>query len=173
MVICFIKMGRIQFPFFVFIFLTLMLASACNNREKWEMELLMDTIDTYETAWANEDFLTVEAFFAPDAKRLHTEPYVWDREEIERYFTERAAQKSETPTLESAGDWKAKRDYIEIRIEGNLAYDIFTTEAFKALHIWEKQHDGSWKIKYDVGFLHGPSVTETVIGKVSSKQPSD
>ena len=114
----------------------------------------METIDRYETAWAMGDFLTVESFFTKDAKRLHTEPYVWDRKEIKRYFEERAAQ---TPTVsdgEGEIDWKKGREYVEIRIEGNIAYDIFTTDRFKALHIWEKQEDASWKIKYDVGFLH-------------------
>ena len=27
-------------------------------------------------------------------------------------------------------------------------------DTFKALHIWEKQKGGTWKILFDVGFLH-------------------
>jgi hypothetical protein len=52
--------------------------------------------------------------------------------------------------------WKNERKYPEIRVEGDIAYDVFTTDRFKALHIWGKQKDGSWKILYDVGMLNYP-----------------
>lgn len=133
----------------------ILLSSGCRNDEK-EMESLLQAMDKYETAWASGDFLTVESFFAPDAKRLHTEPYVWDRAEIKRYFEERAAQTQISPEPSVKKDWKADREYLEIRVEGNIAYDVFTTERFKALHIWEKQVDGSWKIIYDMGMLNYP-----------------
>ncbi len=126
--------------------------SGCRNEDA-EMESLLQAMDAFETAWASGDFLAVEAFFSPDAKRLHTEPYVWDRAEIKRYFEERAAN---TPINPVKPDWRAEREYLEIRVEGNIAYDIFTTDRFKALHIWEKQPDGSWKIKYDMGMLNYP-----------------
>ncbi|MDQ8180244.1 DUF4440 domain-containing protein [Pelagicoccus sp. SDUM812005] len=116
----------------------------------------MSAIDEYETAWATGDFLKVEGFFTEDAKRLHTEPYVWDRAEIKRYFEERAAQGAAAPQAAGEVDWKSGREYIEIRVEGDIAYDIFTTDRFKALHIWERQADGSWKIKYDMGMLNDP-----------------
>lgn len=124
--------------------------------DKAEMKALMFAIDDYETAWANNDFLKVESYFTADAKRLHTEPYVWDRIKIKEYFEEREAICNKVAQSGNKKDWKAEREYIEIRIEGNIAYDIFTTERFKALHIWEKQNDGSWKIKYDVGMLNYP-----------------
>lgn len=128
---------------------------SCKNTKDEEMQLLMGFIDTYETAWANNDFLTVESFFTEDAKRLHTEPYVWDRAEIKRYFEDKATKANANISgSEDKTDWKAGRTYIEIRIEGNIAYDIFTTERFKALHIWEKQKDGAWKIKYDMSMLN-------------------
>ena len=41
------------------------------------MKALLLAIDDYETAWANNDFLKVESYFTDDAKRLHTDPYVW------------------------------------------------------------------------------------------------
>ncbi len=128
---------------------------ACQD-DKAEMKALMLAIDDYETAWANNDFLKVESYFTADAKRLHTEPYVWDRIKIKEYFEEREAICNKVAQSGNKKDWKAEREYIEIRIEGNIAYDIFTTERFKALHIWEKQNDGSWKIKYDVGMLNYP-----------------
>ena len=127
--------------------------NGCQNEEK-EKALLMQTIEDYENAWAASDFLTVESFFAEDAKRLHTEPYVWDRKEIKRYFEEREKLDSASAKPFVKNAWKNDREYLEIRIEGDIAYDIFTTERFKALHIWEKQKDGSWKILYDVGMLN-------------------
>jgi len=132
-----------------------LLCTGCQD-EQAEMDVLMAAIDEYETAWATGDFLKVESFFTADAKRLHTEPYVWDRAEIERYFKERAASVTEPAKPVEKGAWKNGREYIEIRVEGNIAYDIFTTERFKALHIWEKQQDGAWKIKYDMGMLNYP-----------------
>lgn len=122
------------------------------------MASLMQAIETYENAWANSDFLVVEDFFAPNAKRLHTEPYVWDRAEIKRYFEERAANVGTDIKPVAKNAWKQDREYLEIRVEGDIAYDIFTTERFKALHIWEKQGDGSWKIIYDMGMLNYPEV---------------
>ncbi|MFC1764377.1 YybH family protein [Planctomycetota bacterium] len=134
----------------------LMVCSTGCQSQQVEMDLLLQAMDVYETAWSEGDFLTVESFFAEDAKRLHTEPYVWDRQEIKRYFEERAAQLAANPQPVEKKDWKKERDYLEIRVEGNIAYDIFTTSAFKALHIWEKQKDGSWKIIYDMGMLNYP-----------------
>ena len=129
-----------------------LLISSCTKKD--EMPNLMEAINAYETAWASGDFLTVEAFFTEDAKRLHTEPEVWDRKEIKRYFEERALQNKDTVINYVPDAWKEGREYIEIRIEGNIAYDIFTTDKFKAMHIWEKQKDGRWLIKYDVGMLN-------------------
>ena len=134
---------------------TIMFCAGCRTQQG-EMASLMKAIDVYETAWSDGDFLTVESFFAADAKRLHTEPYVWDRKEIKRYFEERAAQRAADPEPVVKKDWKKEREYLEIRVEGDIAYDIFTTSAFKALHIWEKQKDGSWKIIYDMGMLNYP-----------------
>lgn len=125
----------------------------CRN-EKAELDSLESAINEYESAWASEDFLKVESFFTDDAKRLHTEPDVWDRAEIRRYFEERAAESSKNPSSDPPADWKTGREYIEIRVEGDIAYDIFTTDSFKAMHIWERQADGSWKIKYDMGILN-------------------
>jgi len=131
----------------------LVLLTACKNGDS-EMDSLMQAIEDYETAWAMGDFLTVESFFAEDAKRLHTEPYVWDRKEIKRYFEERASLEKDSTRQFVKNAWKNERDYIEIRVEGDIAYDIFTTERFKALHIWERQEDGTWKILYDMGMLN-------------------
>ena len=141
-----------------FLFLSI-LSTGCQTVEKEkenEKEALMQAIEDYENAWASGDFLTVESFFAEEAKRLHTEPHVWDREEIRRYFEDRASQAPDSTKPFVKNEWKNERDYLEIRMEGNIAYDIFTTERFKALHIWEKQDDGSWKILYDVGMLNYP-----------------
>jgi ketosteroid isomerase-like protein len=127
----------------------------CQNKEK-DKQVLLQTIEDYENAWAAGDFRTVESFFADSAKRLHTEPYVWNRTEIKRNFKERAELEKDNvkPFVKNA--WKKERNYLEIRVEGNIAYDVFTTEKFKALHIWEKQNDGSWKILYDMGVLNYP-----------------
>ncbi|MBP0905428.1 nuclear transport factor 2 family protein [Mariniflexile gromovii] len=130
------------------------LVTSCTKNETNEKDLLLKTIDAYETAWANGDFLTVESFFTQEAKRLHTEPHVWDRAEIKRYFETRAANQKLVQEPTEKQDWKMGREYIDIRVEGNIAYDIFTTERFKAVHIWEKQNDGSWKIQYDIGMLN-------------------
>ncbi|MBU2950959.1 nuclear transport factor 2 family protein [Tamlana agarivorans] len=139
---------------FPVVFFSLLVCMSCENKNESDMKLLIATMDAYETAWAQGDFLTVERFFTEDAKRLHTEPEVWDRAEIKRYFEEKAKTQKKTPKLKNKKDWKLGRDYIEIRIEGQIAYDIFTTDTFKAIHIWEKQNDGTWKIKYDMGILN-------------------
>ena len=132
-----------------------LVSSGCQSGER-EEKALMQAIEDYENAWASGDFLTVESFFADDAKRLHTEPYVWDRQEIKRYFEERAALTGDSTTPFVKNQWKKEREYLEIRVEENLAYDVFTTDRFKAMHIWGKQEDGSWKILYDVGMLNYP-----------------
>ena len=119
-----------------------------------EMDALMNTIEGYETAWAEGDFLKVDTFFADNARRLHTEPYVWDREDITKFCRDKAAEMAENTQPVAKTDWKKERDYLDIRVEGNIAYDVFTTDRFKALHIWEKQKDGTWKILFDMGFLN-------------------
>ena len=131
----------------------IVLLTACKNGDS-DMDSLMQAMEDYENAWASGDFLTVESFFAADAKRLHTEPYVWDRKEIKRYFEERASMEKDSARQFVKNAWKNERDYIEIRVEGDIAYDIFTTERFKALHIWSRQDDGTWKILYDMGMLN-------------------
>ena len=139
----------------LFLLIVHLLFFSCQNDEK-DKEVLMQTIEDYENAWAAGDFLTVESFFADSAKRLHTEPYVWDREEIKRYFKERATQEKDSTKSFVKNAWKKDRNYLEIRVEGDIAYDVFTTERFKALHIWGKQKNGSWKILYDIGMLNYP-----------------
>ena len=131
----------------------ILLLTACENSDS-EMDSLMQAMEDYENAWASGDFLTVESFFAEDAKRLHTEPYVWDRKEIKRYFEERASLEKDSARQFVKNAWKNEREYIEIRVEGDIAYDIFTTEKFKAMHIWCRQEDGTWKILYDMGMLN-------------------
>lgn len=133
----------------------LIISTACQSNEK-DKEALMQAIEDYENAWASGDFMTVESFFAKDAKRLHTEPYVWDRQEIKHYFEERASQPVDSSKTFVKNQWKKDREYLDIRIEDNIAYDVFITDKFKALHIWERQKDGSWKIQYDVGMLNYP-----------------
>lgn len=133
----------------------LVLFTGCRNEEK-DMETLLQAMEDYENAWASGDFLKVESFFAEEAKRLHTEPWVWEREEIKHYFEERAGQCEGPSEGFEKNAWKKEREYLDIRVEGDLAYDIFTTDRFKALHIWSRQKDGSWKILYDMGALHGP-----------------
>ena len=139
----------------LFLAISLFVVGGCRD-EAADLKSLESAIDEYESAWASEDFLKVESFFTEDAKRLHTEPEVWDRAEIKRYFEARAAEASKSAQADSPADWKAGRDYIEIRVEGDIGYDIFTTDEFKAMHIWERQADGSWKIKYDMGILNQP-----------------
>ena len=130
------------------------IAGCQNQSTDAAMKSLMATIENYETAWAVGDFMKVDTFFADNARRLHTEPYVWDRDDITAFCRERAAEFAENPKPAANNDWKKEREYLDIRVEGNIAYDAFTTDRFKALHIWEKQKDGSWKILFDVGFLH-------------------
>lgn len=144
-----------NFFYLLLILFSVLFFVGCNNKEK-EKQVLLQTIEDYENAWAAGDFLRVETFFADSAKRLHTEPSVWDRKEIKRYFEERAKQTSDNSQTFVKNAWKKERDYLEIRIEGDIAYDVFTTEKFKALHIWGKQNDGSWKILYDMGMLNYP-----------------
>jgi ketosteroid isomerase-like protein len=147
--------SKLLFVFFPTLLLVILIFGGCQN-EKKEKQALLNTIENYENAWAAGDFLKVETFFADSAKRLHTEPYVWDREEIKRYFEERATQEKDSSKPFVKNAWKKDRNYLEIRVEGDIAYDAFTTERFKALHIWEKQKDGSWKILYDMGMLNYP-----------------
>jgi len=87
--------------------LLLVLLTGCQNEEK-DKETLMQAIEDYENAWAAGDFLKVESFFAEKAKRLHTEPYVWDRKEIKRYFEERASQGNEIAKPFVKNAWKKR-----------------------------------------------------------------
>lgn len=129
---------------------------SCFNEEAERLKL-METIEDYENAWASGDFLTVESYFADEAKRFHTEPHVWDRKEIKDYYLQRAKQEDTISTKEFKKNvWKKDRDYLDIVIDGNMAYDAFITDRFKALHIWRKQDDGKWKISFDVGVLNYP-----------------
>jgi ketosteroid isomerase-like protein len=149
------RVGKLQIIAGLILVTAGIISSGCQTGER-EKEALMQAIEDYENAWASSDFLTVESFFAEDAKRLHTEPYVWDREEIKRYFEERASQTSDSIKPFVKNEWKKDREYLDIRVEENIAYDVFTTNRFKALHIWGKQEDGTWKILYDVGMLNYP-----------------
>ena len=72
---------------FVMIITMFLTFISCNNKRD-QVESLMLALDDYETAWANGDFVKVESYFTEDAKRLHTEPYVWDRQKINEYFLE-------------------------------------------------------------------------------------
>ena len=116
---------------YLIILLPLLFLFGCSNKEN-EKAVFMKTLENYENAWAAGDFLTVESFFADSAKRLHTEPYVWDRKEIKRYFEERAKQVPDSTKHFLKNGWKKERKYVEIRVEGNIAYDIFTTDKFNA-----------------------------------------
>ena len=136
----------------------ILLCTGCGGRAG-EMDSLVRSIEDFENAWAEGDFLKVDSFFADNAKRLHTEPQVWDRAEITRWCQKQAAEIANTggsgePVVKNA--WKEGREYLGIRVEGNIAYDVFTTETFKVIHIWEKQKDGSWKILFDMGMLNQP-----------------
>lgn len=130
-----------------------------DNAEK-EKASLLAAMDSYETAWANGDFLKVDTFFADNARRLHTEPYVWNRKDITEFCRQKAAETATNPKPAPTNHWRKSREYLDIRVEGNIAYDVFTTEQFKALHIWEKQKDGSWKILFDMGFLNQTNPAE-------------
>lgn len=96
---------------------SILLTAGCRTRNA-EQTSLMSAIDQYESAWASEDFSKVESFFTVDAKRLHTEPHVWDRAEIKRYFQERAAQAGEVAPKEPAqaqGNVQTKRNACQRR----------------------------------------------------------
>lgn len=75
---------------------------------------------------------------------------------ITEWCQEKAAEVKASHEPREKTDWKSEREYLDIRVEGDIAYDVFTTERFKALHIWEKQADGSWKILFDMGMLNYP-----------------
>lgn len=121
---------------------------------------LLAAMDSFETAWANGDFLKVDSFFTDNARRLHTEPYVWNRKDITEFCRKKAAETAADPKPAPNNNWRKSRKYLDIRADGNIGYDVFTTEQFKALHIWEKQKDGSWKILFDMGFLNQTSQAE-------------
>ena len=149
------KITRLTAALSIMISLSIIFCTGCQNAEM-EMESLMATIDSFETAWSEGDFLKVDTFFADDAKRLHTEPYVWDREAITKWCEEQASKVAENTEPVVKTNWKEGRNYLDIRIEGNIAYDVFTTSTFKVIHIWEKQKNGSWKILFDMGILNQP-----------------
>ena len=149
------KITRLTAALSIMISLSIIFCTGCQNAEM-EMESLMATIDSFETAWSEGDFLKVDTFFAGDAKRLHTEPDVWDREAITKWCEEQASKVAENTEPVVKTNWKEGRNYLDIRIEGNIAYDVFTTSTFKVIHIWEKQKDGSWKILFDMGILNQP-----------------
>ena len=140
---------------FVTLIMVFIYQSFNGNNDK-DSELL-ETIDTYENAWASGDFLKVETYFSDNAKRFHTEPEVWYRDDIRSYFDNRAKENGGSLNPNFIKDaWKNERVYLDIIQNEDLAVDAFKTDRFKALHIWQKDASGNWKIIYDVGMLNNP-----------------
>lgn len=142
---------------FIAVTLSLLVISGCNS-EKKDMEELQLTIKEFDSAWDKLDLLNAFDKYSEDAIYLVPNSKVLSWEDIKQRYINMAARSDSLRNIRS----EIKRETIELRIEGDLAYEIVAqtmrsiqpgmdpvTMNGKYLHIWEKQKDGTWKLLID------------------------
>ena len=108
-----------------------------------------DLADAYDRLDVNK----ILSIYAEDATYLiENAEMLRGKEAIRKYFSQELPEKVQF-----------KRDVIDLKIEGNMAYEIANqivtiqmkgqepqTIQNKFIHIWKKQKDGSWKVLIDM-----------------------
>ena len=121
--------------------------------KRGEMDKLRSAVDGLADAYNRLDVDKILGLYAEDATYLIEDAEMLrGKEAIRKYFSEALPEKVQ-----------CKRDIIDLKIEGNLAYEIVNqvvtvqmkgqaaqTIPNKYIHIWKKQKDGSWKVLIDM-----------------------
>jgi uncharacterized protein (TIGR02246 family) len=146
----------------VYILLALMSISCTSKQnEKTDMNQLMTAISENDDAWNALDVNKIVGMFAENGTVLNNNSEMLrGREAIRKSF-------EIEPKYEKL---EFKRDKVEVKMEGNMAYEIVNqivtfklkeqesqTILNKYIHIWEKQKDGSWKVLIDMNNLRKSS----------------
>ena len=126
-----------------------------------DMANLLKTIEGFDKAWDDYDMGKALEFYSEHAIYLQQ-----NREMMKGMAAIKKFYNSPSPKPEK---WNLNRNKVEIKLEGNLAYEvvdqIITAKAEgsdlssipnKYIHIWEKQKDGTWKLKIDMNNSNQP-----------------
>jgi ketosteroid isomerase-like protein len=130
----------------------------CQTNEE-DMGELKKTIEAFENSWNERDYLKVVGFYADDAVFFIPNEDVWEMSDIRNFFENQAKRPDTVNYLK----YEINRENLELIVEGDIAYE-FARQTFdvqiegqnpvsmknKFVHIWEKQEDGSWKLKFDM-----------------------
>jgi uncharacterized protein (TIGR02246 family) len=148
-------MKSIRLSMLIYILLVAM-CFACTSRqnEKSDMDQLMSAISENDNAWNNLDVNKIVGMFAEDGILLN------DNSEM---LMGREAIKHSFEVMQKPEELNFKRDKVEVKMEGNMAYEIVNqvvtfkykdaepqAENNKYIHVWKKQEDGSWRVIIDM-----------------------
>jgi uncharacterized protein (TIGR02246 family) len=144
-------------------FLLALMSISCTSKqnEKTDINQLMSAISENDDAWNTLDVNKIVGMFAENGTVLNNNSEMLrGREAIRKSF-------EIEPKYEKL---EFKRDKVEVKMEGNMAYEIVNqivtfklkeqesqTILNKYIHIWEKQKDGSWKVLIDMNNLRKSS----------------
>jgi len=150
----------------LFLFIYLLLAVIClsctsKKNEKSDMDQLLSVIAEFDIAWNNMNVEKIVEIFAEDGTFLGDgSEMLRGRDAIRKAF--------EMGSMPEKIEFK--RDKVEVKIEGNIAYEIVNqivtskykdkeskTLLNKYIHIWKKQKDGSWRVLIDMNNMRTPS----------------
>jgi uncharacterized protein (TIGR02246 family) len=147
-------MKRNGIVFFNFLLLTVMFLSCTSKQnEKQDMDQLLFAITANDNAWNNFDVEKIVGMFSEEGTLLG------DQSEL---LKGRDAIRKSLETMQMPEKFEFKRDKVEIKLKGNIAYEIVNqvvtinknqeSQTFpnKYIHIWEKQKDGLWRVLIDM-----------------------
>jgi uncharacterized protein (TIGR02246 family) len=146
---------KAKFSIFLAVVLLVCLFSpvALAQTGKSEMDKLRKAESDLADAYDRLDVNKILSIYAEDATYLiENAEMLRGKEAIRKYFSQELPEKVQF-----------KRDVIDLKIEGNMAYEIANqivtiqmkgqepqTIQNKFIHIWKKQKDGSWKVLIDM-----------------------
>jgi len=121
--------------------------------KKGEVDKVRSAADALADAYDRLDVEKILSLYAEDATYLIEDAEMLrGKEAIRKYFSQELPEKVEF-----------KRDVVELKVEGELAYEIVNqvvtlqmkgqppqTIPNKYIHVWKKQKDGSWKLLVDM-----------------------
>jgi uncharacterized protein (TIGR02246 family) len=121
--------------------------------KKGEVDKVRSAADALADAYDRLDVEKILSLYAEDATYLIEDAEMLrGKEAIRKYFSQELPEKVEF-----------KRDVVELKVEGELAYEIVNqvvtlqmkgqppqTIPNKYIHVWKKQKNGSWKLLIDM-----------------------
>ena len=132
----------------------MLLSCISRQDEGADMNQLLSAISENDNAWDSLNVEKIVGMFAEDGTLLNDNSEMLKGKEAIRKSFE---------TMPKIEQFEFKRDKADIKLKGNIAYEIvnqaitFTitdtvpqTELNKYIHIWEKQKDGSWRVLIDM-----------------------